>query len=93
MAFITSLVASTIVALTLTPVLCSWLLGGNGKSDTSEPVVERKMKAAYSRATGWAMRRKKGVIAVTSAILVAALAIFFSLGSNFLPRSTRALSP
>lgn len=84
-AFITSLVASTIVALTLTPVLCSWLLGGNGKSDTSEPVVERKMKAAYSHALGWAMRRKKGVIAVTSAILVAALAIFFSLGSNFLP--------
>ena len=84
-AFITSLVASTIVALTLTPVLCSWLLGGNGKSDTSEPVVERKMKAAYSHALGWAMRRKKGVIAVTSAILVAAIAIFFSLGSNFLP--------
>lgn len=84
-AFITSLVASTIVALTLTPVLCSWLLGGNGKSDTSEPVVERKMKAAYSRALGWAMQRKKGVIAVTCAILVAALAIFFNLGSNFLP--------
>lgn len=84
-AFITSLVASTIVALTLTPVLCSWLLGGNSKSDTTEPIVERRLKAAYSRALSWSLRHKRGVILSTSAVLIASLVVFFSLGSNFLP--------
>lgn len=84
-AFITSLVASTIVALTLTPVLCSWLLGGNSKSDTTEPIVERHLKAAYSRALSWSLQHKRGVILSTSAVLIASLVVFFSLGSNFLP--------
>ena len=84
-AFITSLVASTIVALTLTPVLCSWFLGGNSKSDTTEPIVERHLKAAYSRALSWSLQHKRGVILSTSAVLIASLVVFFSLGSNFLP--------
>src|SRR5690606_20080550 len=42
--FIVSLFASTVIALTLTPVLCSYLLGKDGKSDNKEerePFVAR----------------------------------------------------
>ena len=84
-AFITSLVASTVVALTLTPVLCSWLLGGKGKADTREPAVGRWLRSGYQRALSWALRKRKAVLTVTGVALVATLALFFTLGSNFLP--------
>lgn len=84
-AFITSLVASTVVALTLTPVLCSWLLGGKGKAYTREPAVGRRLRSGYQRALSWALRKRKAVLTVTGVALVATLALFFTLGSNFLP--------
>ena len=84
-AFITSLVASTVVALTLTPVLCSWLLGGKGKAASREPVVGRWLKRFYGNALAKALRAKRAVLAVTGGALVATLALFFTLGSNFLP--------
>lgn len=84
-AFITSLVASTVVALTLTPVLCSWLLGGKGEATSREPVVGRWLKRFYGNALAKALRAKRAVLAVTGGALVATLALFFTLGSNFLP--------
>ena len=84
-AFITSLVASTVVALTLTPVLCSWLLGGKGKAASREPVVGLWLKRFYGNALAKALRAKRAVLAVTGGALVATLALFFTLGSNFLP--------
>ena len=86
-AFITSLAASTIVALTLTPVLSSYLLSGSGRGGEAkaEPLVERKLKAAYSRALAWALAHKPGVLASTAAALVMAIVVFFNLGSSFLP--------
>lgn len=86
-AFITSLVASTIVALTLTPVLSSYLLSGEGKGGKaqSEPVVEKALKGVYSRALGWALSHWKGVVAGTSVALVLTLVVYSTLGSSFLP--------
>ncbi len=86
-AFITSLVASTLVALTLTPVLSSYLLSGSvrGGGAQAEPVVERKLKALYGRALGWALARRRGVMAATAGALVFSLIVFFSLGRSFLP--------
>lgn len=45
-AFIMALIASTVVALTLTPVLCSYLLGKPRKGDKPErePYIVRKVK-------------------------------------------------
>lgn len=86
-AFITSLVASTIVALTLTPVLSNYLLSGEGKSGKaqSEPVVERKLKGVYGLALSWTLGHRRGVITGTCVALVFALVVFFNLGSSFLP--------
>lgn len=86
-AFITSLVASTIVALTLTPVMGSYLLSGEGKGGKAqgEPVVERKLKGVYAKALAWALRRRRAVLIGTGAVLAAALAAYCTLGSSFLP--------
>lgn len=86
-AFIMALIASTIVALTLTPVLCSYLLGKPKKGDKpeSEPYVVRKLKIVYEKALRWTLNHKKWVLGGTGAVLVVTVIIFFSLGRSFLP--------
>ena len=85
-AFLVALVASTIVALTLTPVLCSYLLNGEkALKEDKEPWVSRKLQGVYNRALSWAIARKRSVLTATIAIFVVALATFFTLGRSFLP--------
>lgn len=87
-AFITSLCASTLVALTLTPVLCSYLLGNHKNNDDKEekePIVTRKLKEVYGKTLNWAFGHKAVVLGVTAALFVATLVIFAGLGRSFLP--------
>lgn len=87
-AFIVALCASTAVALTLTPVLCSYLLGMNKKDEEKierEPLVARKVKAVYARALNWSLRHKKVVLSITGVSLVATIVVFLGLGRSFLP--------
>lgn len=87
-AFITSLCASTLVALTLTPVLCSYLLGNHKNNDDKEekePIVTRKLKEVYGKTLNWALGHKAVVLGVTAALFVATLVIFAGLGRSFLP--------
>ena len=87
-AFVTALGASTLVALTLTPVLCSYLLAGrrpgSGKLLT-EPYVARKLKTVYGRLLGRALTRHRQVLAVTAVLTVVAIVGFATLGRSFLP--------
>lgn len=85
-AFITALFASTLVALTLTPVLCSYLLGGN-KSDKAgkDPAIVRWLQKVYNVALEWVISHKKTTLGAVLALFAVALGIFFSLGSSFLP--------
>lgn len=84
--FIISLFASTLVALTLTPVLSSYLLG-NPKSDKaqSEPWLVRKLKGGYKRALVWTLRHKFIVLSGVAMIFAVALVMFASFGRSFLP--------
>ena len=85
-AFIVALFASTIVALTLTPVLCSYLLGKGGDDKMSrEPIVARTLKKYYQRALEWSLRHRREVLGGTIVLFVAALITFFTLGRSFLP--------
>ena len=85
-AFITALFASTLVALTLTPVLCSYLLGGY-KSDKAgkDPAIVRWLQKVYNVALEWVISHKKTTLGAVLALFAVALGIFFSLGSSFLP--------
>lgn len=85
-AFITALFASTLVALTLTPVLCSFLLGSE-KSDKAgkEPALVRWLQKIYNVALEWVLRHKKLTLGSVAALFAVALALFCSFGSSFLP--------
>lgn len=85
-AFIVSLFASTCVALTLTPVLCSYLLGkDNSDKESKEPIIATAIKKVYMRALDYVLIHKKAVLSVTAVLFIGALALFFTFGRNFLP--------
>ncbi|MEI6945664.1 efflux RND transporter permease subunit [Paraflavisolibacter sp. H34] len=86
-AFIVSLFASLIVALTLTPVLCRYLLASDHmlqRQHRESPLVHR-LNTAYRQALVRAMHFKKPVLATAGALFVGALLVLFSLGRSFLP--------
>ena len=83
--FIVSLVASTIVALTVTPVLCSYLLKGGKEKELKEPFITKKLKSAYQKALASSFNYKKTILWVTGLIFAISLALFFTLGRSFLP--------
>ncbi|MGM9812806.1 MAG: efflux RND transporter permease subunit [Muribaculaceae bacterium] len=83
-AFIVALMASTIVALTVTPVLCSFLLEKKN-AQPKEAFITRKMKAGYEKALVWSMCHKRVVLGTTAALFVVSLGLFFTLGRSFLP--------
>lgn len=88
-AFILSLFASTVVALTLTPVLCSFLLKNVAENDEEEvkrdPKLVAWLKAKYEKALVWTLNHRRPVLGSAIALFVAAIAVFFTFGRTFLP--------
>ena len=88
--FIVSLFASTLVALTLTPVLCAYLLtdpqqdGQHARTD--EPRWVQAMKMRYEQLLIKVLDGPKRAILIgTGAVVALTLVLFFSLGRSFLP--------
>lgn len=86
-AFIIALGASTIVALTVTPVVCSYLLGTEKSQEalTREPKTMRVLKRIYGRCLGWTLTHKAMLLGATGALFVVALILFANIGRGFLP--------
>ncbi|MBD5258507.1 MAG: efflux RND transporter permease subunit [Barnesiella sp.] len=86
-AFIIALGASTIVALTVTPVVCSYLLGTKKSQEalTREPKTMRVLKGIYGRSLRWALNRKWMLLGATGALFVVAFILFADMGRGFLP--------
>ena len=83
--FIVALFASTFVALTLTPVLCSYILDKDEAHGDKEPWVTLRLRSIYGKALDWALRHKAAILSATGALLIAAVITFFNLGRSFLP--------
>lgn len=85
--FIIALLASTIVALTLTPVLCLFLLGSpkNEKTLERDPWVSVKIRNFYRRLLEKVLRKPWPVFGITAGFLVFAAIVFPFLGRSFLP--------
>lgn len=84
--FIISLMASTLVALTVTPVLSSFMLGSQNSDKTGrEPALVRWLKKYYGKALNWSLGHKKTILCGVGTLLVAAVVMFFTLGGSFLP--------
>jgi HME family heavy-metal exporter len=85
-AYITAILASLVVALTVTPAMC-WLLlreTGAGRKHTDSWLV-RQLKGLYRPALDWALRWRRSLLAATAALTAACLLLGWTYGSSFLP--------
>jgi CzcA family heavy metal efflux pump len=85
-AYVVSLLASLAVAMTVTPVLCSYLLpSSRAVQREEESRVVSWLKARYSRTLEQVFRRPRQVLAGAGIALIAAMAVLPLLGTSFLP--------
>ena len=85
--FIISLFASLVVAVTITPVLCSYLLGNEKRllKRSEGSWMELFLSGIYKRVLSFTLTRNRAVIAVSGTLFAAAILVFTSLGRTFLP--------
>lgn len=85
--FIVSLAASTIVAVTVTPVLCSYLLAGEKVSEksTREPMLTRLMIKGYDKSLQWVLCHKTVVLSFTGVLFLVSILFLPFIGRSFLP--------
>jgi len=83
-AYLVSIFASTVVAMTLSPALCAILLA-HRRLPSDETWVTAFSQRLYRPALHFAMRRARVVLMIAGAALIASLLVFSSLGRVFLP--------
>ncbi len=85
-AFITSVITSLIIALTLTPVLCSYLLKGSKNTGKLKGTsVEVWLQKHYSILLDRVLNFPKVTVAITFGIFLLSMGVFTQLGRSFLP--------
>jgi CzcA family heavy metal efflux pump len=86
LAYVVSILASLVVALTLTPALCAYLISEDTQlGGQHESWVVRQLKAAYGRTLDQALHAPRTMIALGAVAVFAALAAVPFLGRSFLP--------
>lgn len=86
-AFITSVLTSLIIAVTLTPVLCSYLLKNEDvlKKQVEGTKVEQWLQFQYAKGLKYVLELPKMVIGVTVGVFIISLIFLSQLGRSFLP--------
>ena len=85
-AYVIGLGASLIVAMTVTPVLCYYLLrNAPAVEGKREGWLVRVLKARYTSALRFALRARSLVLAGSGALLAAAVLLATTYGSSFIP--------
>ena len=75
---------SLVLALTLMPALCSFLLGG--RIAERDNLIVRLIKRAYSPTLRWSLRLRWLVVLAAIALFALAIIIFRHLGADFIPK-------
>lgn len=84
-AYLTALIASLVVSLTLTPVLCSYFLRGKLKEHHDTKFVTF-LKNWDRKLLSWALPRSNFVLGSSVALLIGALSFLPFMGRDFLPQ-------
>ncbi len=79
-----AMAAATIIAVTLVPVLCTFLLAGKFHSEQSNPVM-RFLQALYRPALGFALNHRAITISIAALLFVGALVLATGIGNEFMP--------
>lgn len=78
-----ALLGALLMAFTLAPVLCSFLLTGHIKEE--DTVVVRPLRRLYHLVLNWGLDHRKVVVMFAGALLVVALIALQFLGGEFMP--------
>ena len=84
-AYITSIIASLVVSLTLTPALCSYLLNNIKTHEEKDSILVRFLKRQDTKILHWGLARPKFIIGIAVLLIVAAASIVPFFGTEFLP--------
>ncbi len=86
-AYVVSLFASLVVALTVTPQLCKMLLSAEKYLTKKEKQgwFTRNLFAIYEKALTWSLRFKHTILFATGAVLLVAIFALSGMGRSFLP--------
>ena len=76
--------AATIIAVTLVPALCTWLLGGRLHAEERNPVM-RALQRAYRPVLSWGLDHGAWTLTIATALLAGAIVLFTRMGSEFMP--------
>lgn len=84
-AYVTTILASLLVALTLTPALSAWLLRETGSRSNGENWLPRKLKELYRPILVSCLRYRKALLAGVAVLFIFALLLVPGIGRSFLP--------
>ena len=86
-AYLVSLLMSLLVAMTVTPLMCKWLLSSEKYLQRQERKnwVEQWLLAKYSVSLGKALRHSKAITVSVASLFVVSLVLFALMGRSFLP--------
>jgi Cu(I)/Ag(I) efflux system membrane protein CusA/SilA len=79
-----AVLAATVIAVTLVPVLCSLLLAGRFHPEEANPVM-RGLRRLYQPMLTAALRRRGLTIGIAAALFAGALVLSTRIGSEFMP--------
>ena len=79
-----AMVGATIIAVTLVPVLCTYLLGGKVHAERANPVM-RFLRRIYAPALTFALKNRSATIGVALILFIGALLLATRIGSEFMP--------
>ncbi|MDQ3142806.1 MAG: efflux RND transporter permease subunit [Bacteroidota bacterium] len=84
-AYITSIAASLLVSLTVTPALCSYFLTNQLKKETIDGALVRWLKSQETKLLNWGLKRPKFILGSSLLLIICAISIIPFFGKEFLP--------